>query len=97
MEINIKPDLRDKETRTILMDQKAFNHKGGSFARSSMKGVGRKFNQDLNDAWAKAQTFIWTDFCELPKVRVIALSGDECIKRFPNGKVSKNDRELLFG
>ena len=97
VEINIKPDLRDKETRTILMDQKAFNHKGGSFARSSMKGVGRKFNQDLNDAWAKAQTFIWTDFCELPKVRVIALSGSECIKRFPKGKVSKNGRELLFG
>ena len=62
-----------------------------------MKGIGRSFDQEEHDAWANAQTFIWTDFCELPKVRVIALSGDECIKRFPKGKVSKNDRELLFG
>ena len=97
VKINIKPDLRDKKTRTILMDQKAFNHKGGNFSRSSMKGVGRKFNQDLNNAWAKAQIFIWTDFCDLPKVRVKALTGGDCIKKFPNGRVSKKDRELLFG
>ena len=46
-EINIKPDLRDKKTRTILYDQKAFNNKGGSFTRSSMKGVGRTKNKEL--------------------------------------------------
>ena len=95
--INIKPDLRDKETRTTLMDQKAFNLKGGDFKRSSMKGVGREVNVELWLAWVKAQTFIWTDFTELPKVRVTALTGDECLERFPNGRISKNDKELLFG
>jgi len=95
--INIKPDLRDKETRTTLMDQKAFNLKGGDFKRSSMKGVGREVNTELWLAWVKAQTFVWTDFTELPKVRVTALTGDECLERFPNGRISKNDKELLFG
>jgi hypothetical protein len=95
-DITIRPDFRDKETKTILYDQKAFNHNGGSFARSSYKGVGRKFDKELNDAWAMKQIFIWTDFCELPTVRVIALTGEECIKRWKSCKISKKDRELLF-
>jgi|ETNvirnome_2_300_1030623.scaffolds.fasta_scaffold66528_2 hypothetical protein len=95
--ITIKPDLRDKETRTILMDQKAYNLKGGDFTRSSMKGAGRKVHKEKWVAWVKAQTFIWTDFTELPKVRVIALLGEECLTRFPNGKIGKKAKELLFG
>ena len=94
--IKIKPDLRDKEPRTILYDQKAFNKKGGSFKRSSVKGGGRVYNKELNDAWAKAQTFIWTDFTNLPMVRTIALTGEECLERWPSGTISKNDREELF-
>lgn len=94
--INIKPDLRDKETGTLLYDQKAFNHKGGSFLRSSMKGVGREKNQELFAAWALAQSFIWTDFCNLPVVRVIAISGKECLKRFPTGKIPFKARQVLF-
>ena len=96
-DIKIKPDLRDKETKTLLYDQKAFNIKnGGSFARSSYKGIGRKIDKELNDAWAMKQIFIWTDFCELPKIRVIAIKGSECIERWPNYKISKKDRESLF-
>ena len=95
-EINIKPDLRDKKTRTILYDQKAFNNKGGSFTRSSMKGVGRTKNKELFEAWAKAQVFIWTDFTSLPKVTVIALTGKECLKRWPTGNIKRRQREELF-
>jgi|TARA_R110002051_G_scaffold307516_1_gene378594 hypothetical protein len=95
-EINIKPDLRDKQTRTTLYDQKAFSKKGGNFTRSSMKGIGRVFNKELNEAWAKAQIFIWTDFCDLPKLRVIALTGKECLNRWPNGKIKVTERENLF-
>lgn len=94
--IKIKPDLRDKKTKTKLYDQKAFNRNGGSFARSSMKGTGRTYDKQLNDAWAKAQTFIWTDFCDLPKIRIIALTGKECLKRWPDGKIKLKERELLF-
>ena len=94
--INIKPDLRDTETRTILYDQKAFNAKGGSIVRSSMKGAGRSKNEELFKAWAKAQNFIWTDFIILPAVRTIALTGEECLKRWPTGKVSLDQRGELF-
>ena len=94
--INIRPDLRDKETRTILFDQKAFNNKGGSFIRSSMKGAGRTKNKEEWIIWSKSQIFIWTDFCNLPIVKVIALSGEECLKIFPDGNISFKDKDLLF-
>ena len=94
--IRIKPDLRDKKTKTILYDQKAFNRKGGSFVRSNMKGEGREYNKELNDIWAGSQIFIWTDFIELPEVRVIALTGTECVARWSDGKIKLKDREMLF-
>ena len=46
--INIKPDLRGTRKNTIY-DQKAFNRKGGSFSRSSMKGVGRTYIKEENE------------------------------------------------
>ena len=55
IEIGIHPDLKDKETRKILFDQKAFNDKGGSFVRSSMKGVGREVNQAC---WERAGIYM---------------------------------------
>jgi len=94
--IKIKPDLRDKQTRKILYDQKAFSDKGGDFTRSSMKGIGRVFDKELNEAWARAQIFIWTDFCDLPMMRVIALTGEECLTRWPKGKIKRSQRENLF-
>ena len=80
----------------ILYDQKGFDHKGGDFSRSSMKGVGRSVNDEENQIWIKNQIFIWTDFCELPKIRVIALSGEECIKRFPKSKITFKEKDDLF-
>jgi len=94
--IRVKPDLRDKETKTVLYDQKAFNLKGGSFTRSSMKGVGRSFDKEEQNAWAESQNFIWTDFCELPKITIVALTGTECLKRFPKGKITFSQRSELF-
>ena len=94
--ITIMPDLRDKETHTILYDQKIFNHKGGSFKRSNSKGIGRSYNKRLNEAWASEQIFIWTEVLDLPKVKIIALSGNECYDRFPTATIALNQREKLF-
>jgi hypothetical protein len=93
--ITIKPDLRGTRKNTIY-DQKAFNRNGGSFSRSSMKGFGRTYIKEENDAWASAQVFIWTDHNSLPKIRIIALTGEECMKRWPTSKISFKDREKLF-
>ena len=93
--IKIKPDLRDTSVGTIF-DQKAFNRKGGDFKRSSSKGIARTFVKEENDAWASAQVFIWTDFNNLPKIRIIALTGKECIKRWPTSKITIKEREVLF-
>ena len=94
--IKIKPDLKDKKTKSILYDQKSFNLKGGSFKRSSYKGIGRKYNKELNEIWAKNQIFIWTDVCELPKIKIIALTGEECLKRFPKCDIKYNEKDKLF-
>ena len=92
--IEVCPDLRDDDGN--LLDQKAFNHKGGSYSRSSFKGVDRKKDKTEQQIWAEAQIFIWTDFTNLPMVRTIALTGKECLKRWPTGTISKNNREELF-
>ena len=93
--IVICPDLKDDDG--ILYDQKAFNHKGGSYSRSSFKGTMRVKDKTEQQLWAEAQVFIWTDFTNLPEVRVHALSGTECIDRFPSGTISNKERDVLFG
>ena len=94
-QIQICPDLRDDDG--ILYDQKAINDKGGSYSRSSFKGFKRVKDKTEQQLWAEAQVFIWTDFTNLPEVRVHALSGTECIDRFPSGNISNKERDVLFG
>jgi hypothetical protein len=94
--IDIYPDFIDINDENILFDQKAFNSKGGEFIKSCMRGSGRKKNEIEFQKWAKAQRFIWTDFCNLPEVKIIALSGEECLKRFPNGNITYKKNNLLF-
>ena len=94
-QIVVCPDLKDDYG--ILYDQKAFNHKGGSYSRSSFKGVQRVKDKTEQQIWAEAQVFIWTDFTNLPEVRVHALKGTECIKNYPEGKVSIKKKDDLFG
>ena len=94
--INIYPDFIDCNDENILFDQKAFNRNGGCFIPSKMKGIGRTKEEIEFQKWAKAQIFIWTDFCNLPEVKIIALSGEECLKRFPSGNINYTDKRLLF-
>jgi hypothetical protein len=94
-QIVVCPDLTDDNG--VLYDQKAINHKGGSYSRSSFKGVARTKDKTEQQIWAEAQVFIWTDFTNLPEVKVHALTGSECIKRFPSGNVSKKEKDVLFG
>ena len=94
-QIVVCPDLKDDDK--VLYDQKAFNHKGGSYSRSSFKGTQRVKDKTEQQLWAEAQVFIWTDFTNLPEVRVHALTGTECIKNYPEGKVSIKEKDVLFG
>ena len=95
--IKICPDIRDKETSKVLYDQKAFNAKGGDFNWSRGKGVDRKTGGVPWEIWCRSQNFIWTDFSELPKVRVVATTGKECLEMWPNGSIKNKEKELLFG
>ncbi len=61
-----------------------------------MKGIGRTKEEIEFQKRTKAQIFIWTDFCNLPEVKIIALSGEECLKRFSSGKINYTDKHLLF-
>ena len=61
-----------------------------------MKGAGRSKNNEEWIIWSKSQIFIWTDFCNLPIIRVIAIPGEDCLKLFPDGNISFKDKKLLF-
>ena len=92
----IVPDLRCEDLTPNILDQKAFNAKGGDFNWSRGKGTGRTAKEAGWETWCNSQGFIWTDFLYLPKVTVIALTGEECLRRWPNGKIKRTQREGLF-
>ena len=81
----------------VKYDAKNFTKGGLNFMPSNQIGAGREYDEVIAYEKANKLVYLCCDIVDFPKVRVIALSGDECIKRFPKGKVSKNDRELLFG
>ena len=39
---------------------------------------------------------IWTDFNNLPYVKVIAIPGKDCLERFPKGKIKYNLKDEIF-
>ncbi len=94
--VEIRPDLRSKNLTPNILDQKAFNKKGGDFNWSRGKGTGRTTGGAGWKIWCHSQIFVWTDFCNLPEVKVVALTGKECLKRWPSGKIKIGERELLF-
>jgi hypothetical protein len=94
--VQICPDLRCEDLMPNILDQKAFNMNGADFNWSRGKGQGRTTGGAGWKIWCHNQIFVFTDFCNLPEVRVIALTGEECLRRWPSGKITFKDREKLF-
>ena len=77
-------------------DAKNFTKSGLNFKPSKMLGVGRTFDYDVMVEKASKLIYIACDIVDFPKVRVVFKSGSELARDYPNGKISKTKREVLF-
>lgn len=77
-------------------DAKNFTKSGLNFKPSKMLGVGRTFDYDVMVEKASKLIYIACDIVDFPKVRVVFKSGSELARDYPNGKISKSKREVLF-
>tara|TARA_A100001011_G_C14284481_1_gene833028 strand:- start:750 stop:1199 length:450 start_codon:yes stop_codon:yes gene_type:complete len=81
----------------VKYDAKNFTKGGLNFMPSNQIGAGRKFNSVKAYEKANKLVYICCDIVDFPKVRVIFKSGKDLVKNFPNCKVSKINRGVLFG
>ena len=81
----------------VKYDAKNFTKGGLNFMPSNQIGAGRKFDSVIAYEKANKLVYICCDIVDFPKVRVIFKSGKDLVKDFPNCKVSKTNREVLFG
>jgi hypothetical protein len=79
-----------------LYDAKNFTKNGLNFKPSKMLGTGRVFNYQGMVEKASKLVYIACDIVEFPKIRVIFKDGRALVREFPNGKVPKSQREVLF-
>ena len=81
----------------VKYDAKNFTKGGLNFMPSNQIGAGRKFDSVIAYEKANKLVYICCDIVDFPKVWVIFKSGKDLVKDFPNCKVSKTNREVLFG
>ena len=81
----------------VKYDAKNFTKGGLNFMPSNQIGAGRKFDSVIAYEKANKLVYICCDIIDFPKVRVIFKRGKDLVDSFPNCKVSKTNREVLFG
>lgn len=78
-------------------DLKGFTKGGASYAPSTMLGAGRKIDIKELHEHAREIDYILSDVTEFPRVRVVFKRGTDLIESYPSGKISKNQKAVLFG
>ena len=81
----------------VKYDAKNFTKYGLNFMPSNQIGAGRKFDSVIAYQKANKLVYICCDIVDFPKVKVIFKDGKDLVKSYPNCKVSKSKREMLFG
>ena len=81
----------------VKYDAKNFTKGGLNFMPSNQIGAGRKFDSVIAYEKANKLVYICCDIVDFPKVRVIFKSGKDLVKDFPKCRVTKTNREVLFG
>jgi len=81
----------------VKYDAKNFTKRGLNFMPSNQIGAGRKFDSEVAYDKANKLIYICCDIVDFPIVRVIFKHGKDLVKDFPNCKISKSNREVLFG
>ena len=79
-----------------LYDAKNFTKNGLKFMPSNQIGSGRKFCFETTKEHASDLIYICCDIVEFPEIRVVFKDGKDLLEEYPNGMVSKGQREDLF-
>jgi hypothetical protein len=88
-------DHINKKTGTKY-DLKGFTENGANYAPSNMIGASRKINLAEMHSHAKTINYIFSDITEFPIVRIVFKKGTDIIKKYPNGKIPKSEKNVLF-
>ena len=81
----------------VKYDAKNFTKGGLNFMPSNQIGAGREYDEVIAYEKANKLVYICCDIVDFPKVRVIFKSGKDLVKDFPKCRVTKTNREVLFG
>ena len=81
----------------VKYDAKNFTKGGLNFMPSNQIGAGREYDEVIAYEKANKLVYICCDIIDFPKVRVIFKSGKDLVKDFPKCRVTKTNREVLFG
>ena len=81
----------------VKYDAKNFTKGGLNFIPSNQIGAGREYDEVIAYEKANKLVYICCDIVDFPKVRVIFKSGKDLVKDFPKCRVTKTNREVLFG
>ena len=81
----------------VKYDAKNFTKGGLNFMPSNQIGAGREYDVVIAYEKANKLVYICCDIIDFPKVRVIFKSGKDLVKDFPKCRVTKTNREVLFG
>ena len=85
------------DSKGVLYDAKNFTKGGLNFMPSNQIGAGREYDEVIAYEKANKLVYICCDIVDFPKVRVIFKSGKDLVKDFPKCRVTKTNREVLFG
>ena len=81
----------------VKYDAKNFTKGGLNFMPSNQIGAGREYDEVIAYEKANKLVYICCDIVDFPKVRVIFKSGKDFVEEFPKCRVTKTNREVLFG
>ena len=81
----------------VKYDAKNFTKGGLNFMPSNQIGAGREYDEVIAYKKANKLVYICCDIVDFPKVRVIFKSGKDLVEYFPKCRVTKTNREVLFG
>ena len=81
----------------VKYDAKNFTKGGLNFMPSNQIGAGREYDEVIAYEKANKLVYICCDIVDFPKVRVIFKSGKDLVEDFPKCRVTKTNREVLFG
>jgi len=89
-------DIVDPKNSDIKYEQKTFTANGCSFRPSSMKGVGRTFDQTIFAEKAAKLIYIIVSNVAFPNIKIRFVSGTDMLDLYPNGSIPFADHDKFF-